>query len=740
MRKQIESNIIMEYLLASLQNPQIQDADVTRDIEWQSVSQEESFEELCRRRMAFLFRNFANAMPGGFFIYYADGGEEIVYANEAVVRIFGCETREEFQELTGNSFRGIVHPDDLDRVESSIVQQISESQYDLDYVEYRIVRKDGEVRWVEDYGHFIHSDAIGDFFYVFIGDATEKRKERQENERMLQEQVQGYYEELEVINQEHLRRFEMIEGLSVDYESIFYVNLDTNRIKAYRVSERFQKQFPKDCPICDFVGFDEDYIENWVYPEDRKIVEGVTDPDNIRKVLAEHKTYHVNYRVYRGGKTGYIQLRMVNPGKDGRVSQVILGYRNVDEEIIQEIKQKKMLALALEEANAANQAKNIFLSNMSHDIRTPMNAIIGFTSLIRKYLGDEEKVSAYLDMISDASEQLMQLLNDVLEISKIESGNVDVKEEECDLIHIVQQIQTWVLKERKEKPIDFSLDTSGVWHRIVMADRQKLLTIISSLVDNAIKYSGEKAEISVSLYERKELHDHQAVYQLTVEDKGIGISDEFIGRLFTAFEREKNTTLSGVHGTGLGLPITKNLVDIMGGTIDVTSEVGKGSTFTVTFIFHVPDKQQVLGQDENDVEEDLEDMRGKRILIVDDNEINMEIEVEVLKEGGFLIDTASDGSIAVEKVKNSQPGYYDLILMDIQMPVMDGYLATKAIRKLEDPVLAGIPIIAVSANTFEEDRKKSKESGMNAHLPKPLDVGELFHMIRKYLNEYEQEK
>ena len=740
LRKQIESNIIMEYLLASLQNPQIQDADVARDIEWQSVSQEESFEELCRRRMAFLFRNFANAMPGGFFIYYADGGEEIVYANEAVVRIFGCETREEFQELTGNSFRGIVHPDDLDRVENSIVQQISESQYDLDYVEYRIVRKDGEIRWVEDYGHFIHSDAIGDFFYVFIGDATEKRKERQENERMLQEQMQGYYEELEVINQEHLRRFEMIEGLSVDYESIFYVNLDTNRIKAYRVSERFQTQFPKDSPVCDFVGFDEDYIENWVYPEDRKIVEGVTDPDNIRKVLAEHKTYHVNYRVYRDGKIGYIQLRMVNPGKDGRVSQVILGYRNVDEEIIQEIKQKKMLALALEEANAANQAKNIFLSNMSHDIRTPMNAIIGFTSLIRKNLGDGEKVSSYLDMISDASEQLMQLLNDVLEISKIESGNVDVKEEECDLIHIVQQIQTWVLKERKDKPIEFSLDTSGVWHRIVMADRQKLLTILSSLIDNAIKYSGKKAEIAVSLHERKELHDHQAVYQLTVEDKGIGISDEFIGQLFTPFEREKNTTLSGVHGTGLGLPIAKNLVDIMGGTIDVTSEVGKGSTFTVTFIFHVPDKQQVLDQNADDVEEDLEDMRGKRILIVDDNEINMEIEVEVLKEGGFLIDTASDGSIAVEKVKNSQPGYYDLILMDIQMPVMDGYLATKAIRKLNDPILASIPIIAVSANTFEEDRKKSKESGMNAHLPKPLDVADLFHMIRKYLNEYEQAK
>lgn len=736
----MDSNIIMEYLLASLEHPQIKDADVDREYERHIDLQEQSFEELCRRKMAFLFRDFANAMPGGFFIYHADGNEEIVYANEAVIRIFGCDTREEFRQLTGNSFRGIVHPDDLEKVERSIAKQIKESQYDLDYVEYKIARKDGELRWVEDYGHFIHNEEIGDFFYVFIGDATEKREQRKESERLLQEQVQGYYEELEVINQEHLRRFEMIEGLSIDYESIFYVNLDTNRIKAYRISERFQKQFPKDRPVCDFIGFDKDYIENWVIPEDRDIVTGITDPDYIRNVLSEHKTYHVNYRVYRGGKTGYIQLRMVNPGKSGRVSQVILGYRNVDEEIIQEIKQKKMLASALEEANAANQAKNLFLSNMSHDIRTPMNAIIGFTSLIRKYLGDKEKVSEYLDRISDASDQLMQLLNDVLEISKIESGNVNIKEEECDLIQILQNIKVAALSKAKTKKIDFTLDVSGVWHRVVMADRQKLITILFSLVDNAVKYSGKNVEIALTVRERKELHDHQAVYQFIVEDKGIGISDEFIGQIFTPFEREKNTTLSGVHGTGLGLPIAKNLVDMMGGTIEVVSEVGKGSTFTVTFIFHVPEKQKASDMENRGNVEAPHDMEGRRVLIVDDNEINMEIEVEVLKEGGFLIDTATDGSIAVEKVKNSTPGYYDLILMDIQMPVMDGYLATKTIRKLEDPALANIPIIAVSANTFEEDRKKSRESGMNAHLPKPLDVADLFHMIRKYLNEYEQAK
>lgn len=317
MRNEIDSNIIMEYLLASLEHPQLKDADVDRECEGHIDLQEQSFEELCRKRMAFLFRDFANAMPGGFFIYHADENEEIVYANEAVIRIFGCDTREEFRELTGNSFRGIVHPDELEKVERSIAKQIEESQYDLDYVEYQIIRKDGQMRWVEDYGHFIHNDEIGDFFYVFIGDATEKRKQRQESERLLQEQMQGYYDELEVINQEHLRRYEMIEGLSIDYESIFYVNLVANRIKAYRVSERFQKQFPKERPVCDFIGFDKDYIENWVLPEDRDIVTGVTDPDNIRNVLRDHKTYHVNYRVFREGRTGYIQLRMVNLGKEG---------------------------------------------------------------------------------------------------------------------------------------------------------------------------------------------------------------------------------------------------------------------------------------------------------------------------------------------------------------------------------------------------------------------------------------
>lgn len=725
LRRQMDHNIIIEYLLASLEHPRMETAEAERLLEQYEKTEGGLYAEAYQSKMAFLFREFANAMPGGFFIYRADESEEIIYTNEAFLRIFGCDSAEEFRQLTGNTFPGMVYPDDLDEVEKSIEEQVANSQYDLDYVEYRIVRKDGEIRWLEDFGHFIHSDVIGDFFYVFVGDETEKRQQKHENEQRLQRQMEEF-------NQEHFRRYELIEGLSVDYESIFYVNLDANRIKAYRVGERFCEQFPENHPVREFSGFDTEYIRKWVHPEDKETVSAVSDPEYIREALADRKTFHVNYRVVSGGKTMYFQLRAVNMGDERHVSQVLFGYRNVDDEIIQEIKQKAILTEALQEANAANQAKNLFLSNMSHDIRTPMNGIIGFTSLAQKHIGDEKKVSEYLGMISDASDQLMQLLNDVLEISRIESGNVNVEEEVCDLAELAGQVQLAAGANAAAKNIALSLDTTGLWHTMVYTDRKKLGVILTCLVDNAIKYSQPGAEISMAVTEQKELHGSQAVYEFVVEDTGIGISDTFMERLFAPFERERNTTLSGVHGTGLGLTITKQLVEMMGGTINVTSEVGKGSIFTVTLIMHMQEQKE-MAEDEEGVADDLYEMRGKRILIVDDNEINMQIELEVLKEGGFLVDTAADGSIAVEKVKNSEPGYYDLILMDIQMPVMDGYTATRMIRKLDDPELAAIPIIAVSANTFEEDRKMSRESGMNAHLPKPLDVADLFFMIRKYL-------
>ncbi|MBD5556719.1 MAG: response regulator [Roseburia sp.] len=656
-------------------------------------------------------RKLIDDMPGGFFLYHADDKEDIIYANKALLRIFNCDTMEEFTELTGNSFRGMVHPDDLEAVEQSIAEQIRESRYDLDYVEYRIIPKGGGIRWVEDYGHFMHDELYGDIFYVFVGDATEKRK------RQFEEQS---------------RRLEVIEGLSIDYESIFYANLDTDRIKAYRVSNRFQKQFPPNRQTCRFTGFDSDYIEEWVYPDDREFLRGVTDPEYIRQKLSEDKSFHVNYRIYRNGKPTYIQLRIVNTGSEDHISQIVLGYRNIDAEIMQELTQKQILADALAEAKLANNAKNTFLSNMSHDILTPMNAIVGFTSLAQKYIHDTDKVLGYLDMITASSSQLLTLLNDTLEISRIESGKIYLEESECDLLNILHQVQAEILPRAAEKNITLSLDIINLQHEKVFTDQSKLCRIFRYLVDNAVKYTKEGGRISVCVTEQEKTDSSHIIYRFIVEDSGIGMNEEFLPHIFEPFEREKNTTLSGIPGTGLGLTITRALVKILGGTIEVSSIVGTGSKFTV----ELPLRTSELTSEESKPEtaDSLYFKKPVRVLVVDDNELNLEIELEVLKDAGFLVESANDGSIALEMVAQSAPGYYDLILMDIQMPIMNGYRATEAIRRLKNPILANIPIIAVSANTFEEDKKLSLKSGMNAHLGKPLDTPRLYQLIRHILS------
>ena len=289
-----------------------------------------------------MLNKITNEMPGGFFVYRADGEEEIIYANTAMLRLFNCSTMEEFREWTGNSFKGIVHPDDLLRVEASIRQQIKESHYDLDYVEYRIIARNSEIRWVEDYGHFIHSEAAGgDVFYVFIADATEKRyqqeeekrsiiRERIQKEQTLQKQIEEYGKELEEANQEQVRRLIVIEGLSSDYVSIFYANLDENWIQPYRIRDKIEYHYGKKSRRYPFVDFDTEYIRTWVHPEDREQLASATNIQSIRQRLAKEKRFHVNYRVVKDGKTEYLQLRIVKVGEEEHVSEVINCYMSVD--------------------------------------------------------------------------------------------------------------------------------------------------------------------------------------------------------------------------------------------------------------------------------------------------------------------------------------------------------------------------------------------------------------------------
>ncbi len=691
-------------------------------------------------RTAFEVINFMDEMPGGFLIYHAEGREEIIYANKALLRIFQCQTLKEFKQLTDNSFRGIVHPEDLDMVEQSIREQIADSQYDLDYVEYRITRKEGSIRWIEDYGHYIHIDSIGGIFYVFLGDATEKRQrqitertillnETNQREQKLQTLIEEYDKERRLINQEHLRRLEVIEGLSVNYESILYADLDTNRILPYRLSDRTERQFEKKFQVKDFDWYTADYINTWVYPEDRDNVIKVTAPEYIRKKLVNNKTYYVNYRILREEEIQYLQLRIVNVSSRDHISQIVMGYRRIDEEIRREIEQKKMFEHALENANLAITAKNTFLSNMSHDMRTPLNAIFGFTTLARKHIDSREATENYLNKIEHSSKQLLSLIEKVLEISWFESNDTRVSESECNLCDLVQDTHEHQLSLAADKNITFNLYTTDVKHSDIYSDQEKLKQILMHLTNNAITYTEDGGKVDLIVTELEKFPNGYAVYQFTVRDNGIGIHKDFLKHIFEPFEREKNTTFSGIHGTGLGLAIVKNLVEMMGGHIQIDSIPGEGSTFTITLRFRV----QAHPLSAEDSEEGFANLLNKKILLVDDNIANLEIESEILQGMGFHVETVTDGSISVEKVGQSSPGDYDLVLMDIQMPGMNGWDATKAIRRLEDPALSSIPIIALSADAFESDKQMSRESGMDAHLTKPIDIPLLLETISKTL-------
>ncbi|MCI9136096.1 MAG: response regulator [Lachnospiraceae bacterium] len=730
---------LVEYIVPLLNNAK----NLNLELLMEQHQQTEDFasQESQNILMACKVIHFMDEMPGGFLIYHADGEEEIIYANKALLRIFQCNTLEEFRQHTQNSFRGMVHPEDLDEVEESIRQQIANSHYDLDYVEYRIIRKNGELRWVEDYGHFLHIDSIGDIFYVFIGDATDKRndylteknillREREQKEKKLKNLIEEYDKERKLINQEHLRRLEVIEGLSVNYESILYADLDTDRILPYRLSNRTQLQFNNKFQVRSFRWYTSDYIDAWVYPEDWELVQKATDPDYIRRKLSNIKTYYTNYRVINHGELQYLQLRIVNVGNQEHVSQIVMGYRIMDEEVRKEIEQKKIFEDALTNANLAITARNTFLSNMSHDMRTPLNAIFGYTTLAKKHVHEENTVYEYLDKIEHSSRQLLGLIEKVLEISWAESNDIRLSEIECNLCDILQDVHENLLAQAAEKNIHFTMNSAGITHCDVYGDQDKLKQILYHLAGNAIIYTEIDGEVTISVKELERFPNNFAVYQFVVKDTGIGISKEFMKHIFEPFEREKNTTFSGIHGTGLGLTIAKNFVEMMGGTIQTDSTVGKGSTFTVTLRLRIQTHPLSL---EHDTEDVFTNLLNKKILLVDDNMANLEIESEILQGMGFLIETAINGAAAVEKMEQSAPGEYDLILMDIQMPVMNGWEATKAIRKLENPMLSSVPIIALSADAFESDKQMSIESGMDAHLTKPIDIPLILETIAKIL-------
>lgn len=397
-----------------------------------------------------------------------------------------------------------------------------------------------------------------------------------------------------------------------------------------------------------------------------------------------------------------------------------------------EAQQKKLLEDALEQAKQATVARTVFLRNMSHDIRTPLNAVIGFTDLALNEEKDIDKIKEYLSKIHVSGKYLQGIINEVLEISRIDSGQTKLEEKAWNLRKIIDEVELIIREQAREKDQIFLVDVSELKDENVYCDKLRIKEILLNLLGNSVKFTQPGGEILLKVSQKKSDIEGMAKYEITIIDNGCGMNQKFIERIFEPFEREYSSTDSGVKGAGLGMPIVKHFVDMMKGTIKISSEEKKGTKIVVELKFClVKNLENVKGGKEEEKEQ--YDFQGKRLLLAEDNEMNREIVQEILTESGFIIDSVENGQEAVRKIKLSNPGFYDAILMDIQMPVMDGYEATKQIRDMKDSKISQIPIIAISANAFEEDKSISLSLGMNAHLGKPLDVKKLMAVLKQIL-------
>ena len=379
-----------------------------------------------------------------------------------------------------------------------------------------------------------------------------------------------------------------------------------------------------------------------------------------------------------------------------------------------------MLEQIREQETLEDREKHAFLFNMSHDIRTPMNAIIGFADMIAKNPGDKELVIRAIDKVKRSSEVLMKLLGEVLELSHMENGEVEVEVSELDLKQFATQIRDVYELDMQKAGLNFVVSCE-VQEKNVLADKGKLTQICMNLLSNAKKFTLPGGMVTFGIWQDGEIVNGTLPCRICVKDTGIGMSEEFQKHVFEIFEREQDSTNSGVEGCGIGLTIIQKLTKLMGGTITVHSILGQGTEFVIDLKLEVvsEESEKYFAENENSITTDY--FRGKRVLIVEDNDLNREITSELLKDEGFLIEEATNGVEAIDKVIHSRSGYFDLILMDVQMPVMDGYKATREIRRIKESALAGIPIVAMTANTFEEDKKKCFAAGMNGHIEKPIN-------------------
>ena len=544
--------------------------------------------------------------------------------------------------------------------------------------------------------------------------------------------ILSFYSVDEIIKKEQeieLQR-EIIAGLGKEYFSVLAVDLDKDQVFSYRESEENGRIISDFCRECD---------NRWskIIPSYAKVMVSDTTNGEFEKQLglealrSQEKDYSMTYEFKSETGINYHQVRVAYVKKKDGTRMAVVGTRNIDSLIKKERMQEEKLKKAYDAAKSANKAKTEFLNNMSHDIRTPMNVILGYNQLMKSLLTEPKQLD-YQKKIEQSGKLLLSIINNVLDMARIESGNMKVDENFEIVGEVVDEILSTFSSEAEEKEIHLS-SSMQVTHKNILCDSTKIRKIYVNLVSNAIKYTPSGGNITITVEELPCEKEGYMKVKSEIKDTGIGMSKEYLPTLFEPFSREHNTTTGKVGGTGLGMAIVKKMVDLMGGSIEVESEPGKGTIFTFTLMHKIADKKYYSRKIETAESSDsVEKLRGKHVLLAEDNNLNAEIAVAVLEKTGLVIDRVEDGIQCVSRIEQLPSDTYDLILMDIQMPNMDGYKATQCIRHLNDKKKAEIPIIAMTANAFEEDKKRAIDAGMNGHIAKPVEIDKLISEILKY--------
>ena len=661
---------------------------------------------------------------------------------------------------------------------------------------------------------------------------------------------------------------ETVYALSQDYYALWRVDLNANVFYLQRDDHNRAAVTMDGLLELNYTEAMSSYIKRYVHPEDIARMLQETSLENIRRVLRQEPSFVLRARrkaTPASTEYGYAEWRILRLHMDENNFTAVFAVRDADNDVLNEMKQQQLLHDALAEAEHASKAKTTFLSNMSHDIRTPLNAIIGFTSIAASHMDNKERVQDCLEKIMSSSNHLLSLINDILNMSRIESGKIVIQEKDCNLSERIHNIVNMIRPQMRAKRLEFYVDTVDVEDEELIFDPLRLDQVLINILSNAAKFTPSGGVVSFTIRQEVSKRPGHAHYDFIIRDSGIGMSKDFLKHIFDPFEREKSATVSGIEGTGLGMTITKHTVDMMGGTIEVQSQINRGTTFTVGFDFALSSVvhkkedtveleglralvvdddfqtcdsvtkmleqigmrsewttsgreavfraqkahndgdsfysyiidwmmpqmdgietarriRKVIGNeapiiiltayDWTDIEQEareagvtgfcnkplfMSDLRnllletsracrgivvekkeekpitfeGKRVLVVEDNDLNREIAYEILYRAGFVVEEAVDGSEAVEMLKQRPEFYYDLVLMDIQMPIMDGYEATKAIRVLPRRDVTKLPILAMTANAFEEDKERALQNGMNGHIAKPVYIDILYKTLQK---------